>query len=132
MDIAGAFMREIPDAEHLYGEVAHIPVMTPEIVARAVAKKLGIPLDKITTSDKKKLQSLEADLNDQVLGQEDASKALSNAIRTARAGLNDPDKPIGSFLFRGPTGVGKTEMTQQLAEKLDVPIIRIDNFMYDL
>jgi ATP-dependent Clp protease ATP-binding subunit ClpA len=126
MDATGALMREIPESEHVFGEEAGVAVMTPSIVARALAKKTGLPLDKVTASDRDKILSLTDHLNSVVFGQEKAAEALSSAIRISRANLSDESKPIGNFLFRGPTGVGKTEMAKQLSNKLGVPMVRLD------
>jgi ATP-dependent Clp protease ATP-binding subunit ClpA len=126
MDAAGALMREMPMSEHVFGEEPNFPVMTPSIVARALAKKTGLPLDKITASDRDKILSLTVNLNSVVFGQKEAAEALSSAVRISKANLADEDKPIGNFLLRGPTGVGKTEMTKQLAEELGIPHVRLD------
>ncbi len=76
----------------------------------------GIPVDKMLEGEREKLLHMEENLRRRVVGQEEAVIAVSNAIRRARAGLQDPNRPIGSFLFLGPTGVGKTELTKALAE----------------
>jgi len=89
-----------------------------EDIAESVAKVTGIPLSKMLQSDKEKLMHLEGHLHRRVIGQEEAITAVANAIRRSRAGLSDPKKPIGSFIFLGTTGVGKTELAKALAEYL--------------
>lgn len=128
MDATGAIMRETHD--HIFGEKPDIPVMTTSMVAKALAKKTGLPLDQITASDRDKILSLSDTLNSVVFGQEAAAEALTSSYRISRAGLSDPNKPIGSFLLKGPTGVGKTEITKQLAESLGMPLIRFDMSEY--
>lgn len=103
--------------------------VTAEEVAEIVSKWTGIPITKLMEGEKEKLLQMEATLHKNVVGQDEAIKAVSNAIRRARAGLGDPNRPIGSFLFLGPTGVGKTELCKALASYLfDTPeaMIRID------
>ncbi|MDR3088484.1 MAG: ATP-dependent chaperone ClpB [Desulfobulbaceae bacterium] len=100
-----------------------------EDVAAVVAKWTGIPVDKLLESEKAKLVQAEEILNKKVVGQEDAVRAVANAVRRARAGLQDPRRPLGSFLFLGPTGVGKTELSRTLAEFLfdsEQAMVRID------
>lgn len=100
-----------------------------EDVATVVAKWTGIPVDKLLESEKSKLVHAESILNKRVVGQDDAVKAVANAVRRARAGLQDPDRPLGTFIFLGPTGVGKTELTRSLADFLfdsEQAMIRID------
>ncbi|MET0634605.1 MAG: ATP-dependent chaperone ClpB [Chitinophagaceae bacterium] len=89
-----------------------------EDIAESVAKSTGIPLSKMLQSDREKLLNLESHLHERVVGQEEAITAVSDAIRRSRAGLQDPKKPIGSFIFLGTTGVGKTELAKALAEYL--------------
>lgn len=89
-----------------------------EDIAESVAKSTGIPVSKMMQSDKEKLLHLEAHLHERVIGQEEAITAVADAIRRSRAGLSDPRKPIGSFIFLGTTGVGKTELAKALAEYL--------------
>src|SRR6202040_1434064 len=89
----------------------------------------GIPVDKMLEGEREKLLQMEQNLRHRVIGQEEAVVAVSNAIRRARAGLQDPHRPIGSFMFLGPTGVGKTELTKALASFLfddDTAMVRID------
>lgn len=100
-----------------------------EEIAEVVAKWTGIPVSKMLEGEKEKLLKMEGVLAEKVVGQPDALKAVANAIRRARAGLSDPNKPVGSFLFLGPTGVGKTALCKALAEFLfDTPaaMVRID------
>src|SRR5438477_59199 len=103
--------------------------VTPEHIAGVVSRWTGIPVDKMLEGERDKLLHMEENLRRRVIGQEEAVVAVSNAIRRARAGLQDPNRPIGSFLFLGPTGVGKTELTKALAEFLfddESALIRID------
>jgi len=107
--------------------------VTYEDIAEVVAKWTGIPVTKMLQSDREKLLSLELELHKRVVGQEEAIVAVSDAIRRSRAGLQDVKKPIGSFLFLGTTGVGKTELAKALAEYLfddDNAITRIDMSEY--
>ena len=103
--------------------------VTEEEIAQIVSRWTGIPVAKMLESEKEKLLSLESALGARVVGQETAVEAVANAIRRNRAGLSDPNRPIGSFLFLGPTGVGKTELCRTLAEFLfdsDEAMVRID------
>jgi ATP-dependent Clp protease ATP-binding subunit ClpB len=107
--------------------------VTPEHIAAVVSRWTGIPVDKMLEGERDKLLHMEENLRRRVIGQEEAVVAVSNAIRRARAGLQDPNRPIGSFLFLGPTGVGKTELTRALAEFLfddEQALIRIDMSEY--
>ncbi len=107
--------------------------VTPEHIAAVVSRWTGIPVDKMLEGERDKLLRMEENLRRRVVGQEEAVVAVSNAIRRARAGLQDPNRPIGSFLFLGPTGVGKTELTKALAEFLfddDSAMVRIDMSEY--
>ncbi len=104
-------------------------VVRPEHVAAVVSKWTGIPVDKMMEGEREKLLRMEEALRTRVVGQEEALSAVSNAVRRARAGLQDPNRPIGSFLFVGPTGVGKTELTKALAGYLfddDSAVLRLD------
>ena len=104
-----------------------------EDIAEIVAKWTGIPVSKMLQSDREKLLSLEQELSKRVAGQEEAIKALSDAVRRSRAGLQDPKRPIGSFIFMGTTGVGKTELSKALADYLfndDNAMVRIDMSEY--
>lgn len=103
--------------------------VTSEDIAAVVARWTGIPVDKMLEGEREKLLAMEEQLGKRVIGQADAVKAVSTAVRRSRAGLQDPNRPLGSFLFLGPTGVGKTELTKALAEFLfDDPnaMVRID------
>jgi ATP-dependent Clp protease ATP-binding subunit ClpB len=103
--------------------------VTEEEVAEVVSKWTGIPVSKMLESEKDKLLRMESFLEARVVGQEEALRAVANAIRRARAGLSEPNRPNGSFLFLGPTGVGKTELTKSLAEFLfdtEEAMVRID------
>jgi ATP-dependent Clp protease ATP-binding subunit ClpB len=103
--------------------------VTEEEIAEVVSKWTGIPVSKMLEGEREKLLHMEAALSKRVIGQEEALNAVSNAIRRSRAGLSDPNRPNGSFLFLGPTGVGKTELCKTLAEFLfDTPdaMVRID------
>ena len=104
---------------HLQGEGAMIKEeVDAEDIAEIVSRWTGIPVKKMAQSEKEKLLHLEEELHRRVVGQEDAIKAVSDAVRRSRAGLNDPRRPIGSFIFLGTTGVGKTELAKALAEYL--------------
>ena len=103
--------------------------VTEEAIAQVVSRWTGIPVDRMLAGERAKLLHMEDDLRRRVVGQEDALRAVANAVRRARAGLQDPHRPIGSFLFLGPTGVGKTELTKALAEFLfdnERALVRID------
>ncbi len=103
--------------------------VTPEEIAEVVGKWTGIPVTKMLEGDRERLRQMESFLGKRVVGQEEAVKAVSDAVRRSRAGLGDPRRPIGSFMFLGPTGVGKTELTKALAEFLfdtEDALIRID------
>jgi len=103
--------------------------VTAEHVAGVVARWTGIPVDKMLEGERDKLLRMEEEIGKRVIGQGQAVRAVSNAVRRARAGLSDPNRPQGSFLFLGPTGVGKTELTKALAEFLfddDQAMVRID------
>lgn len=99
-------------------------------VESVVAKIARIPVKKVTTTDKDALKNLDRDLKLLVYGQDNAIGALSSAIKLARSGLREPQKPVGCFLFAGPTGVGKTEVTRQLANLLGIELIRFDMSEY--
>ena len=107
--------------------------VTADDIAEVVSRWTGIPLQKMMKSDKEKMLTLEAEIGKRLIGQEEAVRAVSNAVRRSRAGLQDPNKPIGSFIFLGPTGVGKTELAKALAEVLfddESAITRIDMSEY--
>ncbi len=108
-------------------------VVTPEDVAEVVSKWTGVPLKNLQTTDAERLLHLEDELHKRVIGQEEAVTAVAKAIRRARAGMKDPHRPIGSFLFLGSTGVGKTELAKALAESLfgsEKSLIRFDMSEY--
>jgi ATP-dependent Clp protease ATP-binding subunit ClpB len=92
--------------------------VTDQDIAAVVSRWTGIPVERMMEGEREKLLQMEATIGARVIGQEDAVKAVSSAVRRARAGLQDPNRPLGSFLFLGPTGVGKTELTKALAEFL--------------
>ena len=103
--------------------------ITGEEIAEVVSRWAGVPVSRMLEGEREKLMKMESRLEMRVIGQEDAVKAVSNAVRRNRAGLGDPNRPIGSFLFLGPTGVGKTELTKALAEFLfddENAMVRID------
>ena len=128
----------IPDLEKQLEMASEIEVqetrllrnkVTEEEIAEVVSKWTGIPVSKMLEGEREKLLRMEDALHTRVIGQDEAVKAVSDAIRRSRAGLSDPDRPNGSFLFLGPTGVGKTELTKALAEFLfdtDDAMVRID------
>src|SRR5206468_5969974 len=104
-----------------------------EDIAEIVAKWTGIPVSKMLESERERLTRLEAELGRRVVGQPEALAAVSNAVRRARAGLQDPNRPTGSFIFLGPTGVGKTETARALAEFLfddERAMVRLDMSEY--
>jgi ATP-dependent Clp protease ATP-binding subunit ClpB len=108
-------------------------VVDAEQIAAVVSRWTGVPMEKMLAGEKEKLLSMEDQLRKRVVGQEEALVAVSDAVRRARAGLQDPQRPIGSFLFLGPTGVGKTELTKALAEFLfddETAITRLDMSEY--
>ncbi len=107
--------------------------LTEEDIAEVIASWTGIPANKITQDENEKLKHLEETLHKRVIGQNEAVDAVSKAIRRGRVGLKDPNRPIGSFLFLGPTGVGKTELSKALAEALfgnETAMIRVDMSEY--
>ena len=129
---------KIPDLESKISEIESLGnedmtllrnKVTEDEIAQIVARWTGIPVDKMMESEKEKLLKMEENLHQRLIGQDNAVKVVSDAVRRARAGLSDPNRPDGSFLFLGPTGVGKTELTKTLAEFLfdtENAIIRID------
>jgi ATP-dependent Clp protease ATP-binding subunit ClpB len=121
-------VHEEPAAKRLLNEE-----VTEEDIAKVVASWTGIPVTKMLEGERQKLVKMEDRLKQRVVGQEDAVKAVSNAVRRARSGLQDPNRPIGSFIFLGPTGVGKTELARALAEFMfddDNAMVRIDMSEY--
>ena len=123
MDEAGANLRLMPAAER--GDR-----VTVEMVENIVAKMARIPAKSVSASDRDALRTLERDLKLSIFGQDPAIEALAGAIKMSRSGLREDDKPIGSFLFARPTGVGKTEVTRQLALCMGVELIRFDMSEY--
>ena len=108
-------------------------MLTPDDIAKVVSNWTGVPVVKLTETEAQKLLDLEEVLHQRVIGQSQAVKAVSDAIRRARAGLKDPNRPVGSFIFVGPTGVGKTELSKALAETVfgnEDNIIRVDMSEY--
>lgn len=133
---------KIPEIEKRLGESGQQSIsgeqliqeeVTAENIAEVVAKWTGIPVSKMLQSEREKLLNLESELQKRVAGQEEAIEAVADAVRRSRAGLQDPKRPIGSFLFLGPTGVGKTELAKTLANYLfndDNAMVRIDMSEY--
>ena len=122
-----ALEKQLEDAES--GEATVEEAVRPEQIAEVVERWTGIPTAKMLEGEREKLLGMEAGLGARVIGQRAAVQAVSNAVRRARAGLNDENRPLGSFLFLGPTGVGKTELTKALAAFLfddDSAMVRID------
>ena len=137
-------------SEILYGEIPQMEkrlaqeeagdagALTPEVVdaeqiAQVVSRWTGVPVEKMLEGEREKLLQMEDKLRDRVVGQDEAVTAVADAVRRARAGLSDPNRPIGSFLFLGPTGVGKTELTKALAEFMfsdEAAITRMDMSEY--
>ncbi len=109
--------KQISDAENAGGDAAGLvkEVVDAEAIAGVVSRWTGVPVEKMLEGEKAKLLAMEDALRRRVIGQEPALRAVANAVRRARAGLQDPNRPIGSFMFLGPTGVGKTELTKALA-----------------
>ena len=127
-----AKMMELENADDDNAALASETV-TSEAIAGVVSRWTGIPVDKMLEGEREKLLSMEEQLGQRVIGQTEAVSAVSDAVRRARAGLKDPARPIGSFMFLGPTGVGKTELTKALAAFLfddDMAITRLDMSEY--
>ena len=122
--------KKLAEAEAAEGDGVMVEeAVSPEHVAQVVERWTGIPVDRMLEGERDKLLRMEEEIGKRVIGQREAVEAVSNAVRRARAGLNDPNRPLGSFLFLGPTGVGKTELTKALAEFLfddDQAMVRID------
>jgi ATP-dependent Clp protease ATP-binding subunit ClpC len=115
------------------GSVPAETVVTESDVAAIVAARTGIPVGELVESESERLQQLEDDLHGRVIGQEEAVEAVADTIRRARVGLSEADRPLGTFLFLGPTGVGKTELVKALAERLfatERALVRIDMSEY--
>ncbi len=129
--------KELAEAEGQESDIAADAmvqeVVTPDNVAQVVSRWTGVPVDKMLEGERDKLLRMEDELAKWVVGQGDAVQAVSKAVRRSRAGLQDPNRPIGSFMFLGPTGVGKTELTKALARFLfdeESAIVRIDMSEY--
>ena len=121
--------RELTEAESREDEMLVEEAVRPEQIASVVERWTGVPVSKMLEGEREKLLRMEDEIGRRVIGQRQAVKAVSDAVRRARAGLNDEARPLGSFLFLGPTGVGKTELTKALAEFLfddDGAMVRID------
>lgn len=122
--------KQLSDAENREDEgMVVAETVRPEQIASVVERWTGIPMSKMLEGEREKLLRMEEELHNRVIGQNLAVSAVSNAVRRARAGLNDENRPLGSFLFLGPTGVGKTELTKALASLLfddDMAMVRID------
>lgn len=128
LQVATEKLDQLPEGSRFTNEV-----VTADDIADVISKWTGIPVSKMLQSEKEKLLQLEAQIGNRVIGQDEAIEAVSDAVRRSRAGLQDKKKPIGSFLFLGPTGVGKTELAKALAEVLfddETAITRIDMSEY--
>ncbi|MBT2745361.1 MULTISPECIES: ATP-dependent Clp protease ATP-binding subunit ClpA [unclassified Lysobacter] len=123
IDEAGARQRLLPES-------ARKQLIDIEEIETIVAKMARIPTKQVSASDKDVLRNLERNLKMVIFGQDPAIETLASAIKLARSGLGNPDKPIGNFLFAGPTGVGKTEVTKQLALQLGIELVRFDMSEY--
>jgi len=127
-----AKLQKIEEEEGQAGSLAQ-EVVTPDMIAQVVSRWTGIPVDKMLEGEREKLLQMETQIAKRVVGQEEAVEAVSTAVRRSRAGLQDPNRPMGSFMFLGPTGVGKTELSRALAEFLfddEHAMIRIDMSEY--
>jgi ATP-dependent Clp protease ATP-binding subunit ClpB len=125
-------LKDIEASEAKRGAMVEEAV-TADHIAQVVSRWTGVPVDKMLEGEKDKLLRMEDELARRVIGQQEAVHAVSTAVRRARAGLQDPNRPIGSFMFLGPTGVGKTELTKALAEYLfddETALIRLDMSEY--
>jgi ATP-dependent Clp protease ATP-binding subunit ClpB len=127
-----ARLKKIEEEEAGGGALAQ-EVVTPDLIAQVVSRWTGIPVDKMLEGEREKLLQMETEIAKRVVGQKEAVEAVSTAVRRSRAGLQDPNRPMGSFMFLGPTGVGKTELSRALAEFLfddEHSMIRIDMSEY--
>ncbi|MBS0504624.1 MAG: ATP-dependent Clp protease ATP-binding subunit ClpA [Proteobacteria bacterium] len=123
IDEVGAMQMLVPPAKRK-------KTITPKEIEAVIATMARIPPKTVSSDDKKSLESLETDLKRVVFGQDIAIEKLASAIKLSRAGLRDPDKPIGNYLFTGPTGVGKTEVARQLSQIMGIPLQRFDMSEY--
>ena len=123
LDEVGAAQKLLPDADR-------VPIIEAAQVEQIVAKMARVPVQAVSSDDKRALQTLEAELQRVIYGQDPAIQEVASAIKLSRSGLRSPEKPIGNFLFAGPTGVGKTELARQLARILGVEFIRFDMSEY--
>ena len=121
LDESGADVKTQPDRER---------VVTVEDVERVVSRIAAVPEVNVTESDRDRLRRLDRDLKEAVFGQDEAIDQVVAAVKLARSGLSAPERPLGSFLFTGPTGVGKTEVARQLADTLGIPLVRFDMSEY--
>ena len=116
--------------EKIHGTTGNEKVVDVNLIRETVAKIAKLPLETLSVSDKDKLKNLERDLKLVIFGQDEAIEILASSIKMSRSGLSEENKPIGTFLFAGPTGVGKTEVTKQLSNALGVELIRFDMSEY--
>ncbi|MDE2364107.1 MAG: ATP-dependent chaperone ClpB [Hyphomicrobiales bacterium] len=125
--------KKLSDAESSSASALVEEAVTPDHVAQVVSRWTGVPVDKMLEGEREKLLKMEEEIGKRVVGQKEAVRAVSTAVRRARAGLQDPNRPIGSFMFLGPTGVGKTELTKALASFLfddETAMVRLDMSEY--
>ncbi|MBB4197383.1 ATP-dependent chaperone ClpB [Rhodoblastus sphagnicola] len=125
--------RKLATTEEKAGAVLVDEAVTPDHIAQVVSRWTGVPVDKMLEGERAKLLKMEDQLGKRVVGQQEAVTAVATAVRRARAGLQDPNRPIGSFMFLGPTGVGKTELTKALASFLfddETAMVRLDMSEY--
>ncbi len=128
-----AILQETEQEAEQAGELMVEEAVTADHIAGVVSRWTGIPVDKMLTGEREKLLRMEAEIGKRVIGQKEAIAAVSTAVRRARAGLQDPNRPIGSFMFLGPTGVGKTELTKALASFMfddEQAMVRLDMSEY--
>ncbi len=128
-----ALEKQLAEAENAAAGAMLREEVTADDIASVVSRWTGVPVEKMLEGEREKLLAMETIIGARVIGQEDAVKAVSTAVRRSRAGLQDPNRPLGSFLFLGPTGVGKTELTKALAGFLfddDTAMVRIDMSEY--